>query len=198
MYEGTKVEVPKTIDEETAIQLARTVKGITEQVQCFVHLYEEQKVKCECGAEFGFKEEEDDFSDTNLPRNFRNLKRSLLIHLSTEKHKKKVKATQKQKEEEVKVELRSRKIDKTIGGLIYILLKNGRPDGDLPLLIHRVKQAGGDVGDVNHSKGLVGHVLPEIAAAVEGRLRTMLGTRMVATGQLPPINIMADKATDKR
>ena len=75
------MKVPKTFDEETAIQLARTMKGITEQVQCFVHHYEEQKVKCECGAEFGFTEEEDDFSDINMPRNFRSLKRNLLAHL---------------------------------------------------------------------------------------------------------------------
>jgi hypothetical protein len=44
----------------------------------------------------------------------------------------------------------------------------------------------------------VPRLLPEISGVVEGRLKTFLSSRLVATGSFPPVNIMADKATDKR
>jgi len=82
--------------------------------------------------------------------------------------------------------------------LVYILIYNGRPDRDLPKLIYRVKQAGGDVGDINHSHNLVGKLLPDIAQVVRSRIKKFMGSPMAATGSLPPCNITADKATDKR
>ena len=53
-----------------------------------------------------------------------------------------------------KEDSRNKVIGRTNGGLVYHLVYNARPDTDLPLL-YRVKRAGGDVGDCNHSADLV-------------------------------------------
>ena len=45
---------------------------------------------------------------------------------------------------------------------------------------------------------MVDKLVPYISLAVKNRLKKLLNTRMEATGCLPPVNIMADKATDKR
>ena len=113
-------------------------------------------------------------------------------------HVENVKKAKETAETEERLESRNRKIGKTIGGLVYHLIYNGRPDRDLPKLIYRVKQAGGDVGDINHSHHLVASLLPDIAEEVRSRIKQFLSTPMAATGGLPPVNIMADKATDKR
>ena len=186
------------VDEDTVIMLARSVRGITDQLDYLVYQYEQHKVKCECGTTFKYKEDEEDFNKAKLSKKFTNLKKILRHHISVESHKKKMREREEEMEEEEKEESRNTKIGRGIVGVIYHLLRNARPDGDLPLLIYRMQQAGGDVGDINHSSNLVKALLPEIAAVVEGRVRRFLSTRMVATGQLTPVNVMADKATDKR
>jgi hypothetical protein len=168
-------------------------------VPLFVHVYEEQKVICNlCKQGFEYMEEEDNFTNNNLPMRFRNLKKSMRQHLKSMGHIAMVKSSRAATKEEEKAEARNRVIGATVGGLVYHLVYNGRPDSDLPLLIYRVKMPGGDTGDINHSTYLVSQLLPEIAEVVAGRLKRMLSSRMVATGNLPPVNIMADKATDKR
>ena len=129
---------------------------------------------------------------------FRNLKVSLRRHLKLATHIEKGKEREQSALAEDKWEARNRSIGKTVGGLVYHLVHNGRPDSDLPKLIYRVKMAGGDVGDINHSHNLVGSLLPEISKAVKMRIKRFMNSPMVATGSLPPCNIMADKATDKR
>ena len=54
---------------------------------------------------------------------------------------------------------------------------------------------GVDLGDINHSFGFVPKFLPHLAAAVRKRIKTLLSSKLVATGCLPPVNIVADKAT---
>jgi hypothetical protein len=129
---------------------------------------------------------------------FRALKTSLQRHLKTINHIKMMNNMSTASKVDEKEEKRSKLIGRTIGGLVYHLVFNARPDNDLPFLISMVKKAGGDVGDINHSPTLVIRLSPEIAGVVEGRLMKYLGTRMAATGDLPPTNIMAGKATDKR
>ena len=45
---------------------------------------------------------------------------------------------------------------------------------------------------------MVPKLLPHLANAVRRRMKQMLGSRLVATGCLPPVNILADKATHQR
>ena len=197
--EAKIIEKPESLDDESLITMARSMKEITEKVPVFVYHYEEHLVRCIiCKQTFGYKEEEINFTENHMSLKFSNLKMILKRHLTRETHlqiKKELEgASVKDKEKEA----RNKVIGKTIGGLIYHLVYKGRPDTDLPLLIYRVKMAGGDVGDINHSHNLVAALLPEISAVVAGRLKKMLSTPMKATGSLPPVNIMADKATDKR
>ena len=128
----------------------------------------------------------------------RAVKQSVKRHLVLPSHVEKEKKRESDRKSEEHWESRNRKIGRTIGGLVYHLIHNGRPDGDLPVLIHWVKVGGGDVGNINHSHNFVGKLLPYIANTVKSRLQKFLGSIVPATGCLPPCNIMADKATDKR
>ena len=150
-----------------------------------------------CKEDFVYKEEQTDFTKGSMGVKFPHLKHSLRRHLKSGNHKSMMKEAGGTEIDE-KEDARNTVIGRTNGGLVYHLVYNARPDDDLPLLIYRVKRAGGDVGDCNHSSHLVSRLLPEIAGAVSGRLKEYLSSPMVATGCLPPVNIMADKATDKR
>ena len=201
MTEGeVKVEqLPDRMTDDNVIQLARSVKEIKKQVVVFQHLKDRKEISCVmCDESFDYKEEETDFNGKLMGHRFSKLKFSLRKHLKSGNHIMMIQKEEKEAHVEKKEEARNRKVGGTIGGLVYDTIFNGRPDDDLPRLIYRVKMAGGDVGDLNHSKNLVPKLLPEISGVVEGRLKKFLSSNMVATGSLPPVNIMADKATDKR
>ena len=85
-----------------------------------------------------------------------------------------------------------------IGRLVYLIVNDARADADLPVMIYMLQKAGADCGDLNHSSKFVTSLLPFLSKAVEDRVHRLLNTPMVATGCLPPVNIMADKATEKR
>ena len=196
--EAKIVEKPESLDDESLITMAKSMKEITEKVPVFVYHYEEHLVRCNiCKQTFGYKEEESNFTENHMSLKFSNLM-ILKRHLTRETHLQIKKELEGASVKDMEKEARNKVIGKTIGGLIYHLVYKGRPDRDLPLLIYRVKMAGGDVGDINHSHNLVAALLPEISGVVAGRLKKMLSTPMKATGSLPPVNIMADKATDKR
>ena len=94
--------------------------------------------------------------------------------------------------------MRNQSVGMKIGRLVYYLARNARADSDLPLLIYLSSKGGTDMGDIGHSHNLVARLLSFLSTVVEDRIKDFLGRRMVATGCLPPVNIMADKATDKR
>ena len=181
-----KVNDTEVRDEDSLIRLARNLEEVME-VEVFKTQEAGKLVVCVlCNTAF------------KTHQNLHHLKLSLRRHLKLVTHKEKVKESEQAAMTEERWEARNRTIGKTIGGLVYHLLYNGRPDTDLPKLIYRVKMAGGDVGDINHSPILVASLLPDISEVVGMRIKRFMGSTMEATGSLPPCNIMADKATDKR
>lgn len=196
----SKAEVKREpVDEDSAIKVARSVKEITEKVPEFEQKIEKEMVNCQvCEETFKYTNQTNDFTDEKLPKEFTNLKRSLRQHLMTSRHKNKVAETRTAAVQWEKEELRNKKVGMNIVRQIYNLLHSASPDAELPVQIYLLKRAGVDVGDINHSHNLVAKMAPHLAGAVEGRLKKFLGTRMAATDALPPVNLMFDKATDKR
>ena len=189
MVEGWGVveeNVEDVKDEDTVLRLARNLEELSEVGVFSIQEAGKQLVCVLCDVAF------------RTEQNLANLKGSLRRHLKIVTHKEKVKESEEAAVTEERWEARNRTIGKTIGGLVYHLLYNGRPDGDLPKLIYRVKTAGGDVGDINHSHNLVAKLLPEFSEVVRMRIKRFMSSTMAATGSLPPCNLMADKATDKR
>ena len=88
--------------------------------------------------------------------------------------------------------MRNQSVGMKIGRLVYYLARNARADSDLPLLIYLSSKGGTDMGDIGHSHNLVARLLPFLSTVVEDRIKDFLGRRMVATGCLPPVNIMVD------
>ena len=54
---------------------------------------------------------------------------------------------------------------------------------------------GSDVGDINHSYRFPPEFLKSVARVIENHLKTYLKTRLRQTGNIPPLKVVADKAT---
>ena len=185
---GDRKTEDKKMDNNIIITCAKTIEDLTEiEVFTLEGANGRQVLRCL-------------ICDVRIKTNqqFRAVKQSVKRHLVLPSHVQKEIQSERDREREERWESRNRRIGRTIGGLVYHLIHNGRPDGDLPVLIHWVKVGGGDVGNINHSHNLVAKLLPDIANTVKSRLQKFLGSIVPATGCLPPCNIMADKATDKR
>ena len=141
---------------------------------------------------------EQDFHDQNLSVKFKSLKTHLFRHLESATHQSKVKEDIAKDVLLVKKEKREKKVGLTLGRIVYHIIYKGRPDSDFTSLVYLPAAGGSDVGDINHSFNFVTKLLPHLAEAVRRRLKMMFGTRLVATGCLPPVALMADKATHQR
>ena len=92
---------------------------------------------------------------------------------------------------------RNNKIAMHIGSACYRLYYRGQPYTDLEddlLLLYR---CGVDVGDINHSHKFAQNYLHSVAEVVKGKIQGFLNTRKPQTGFMPPIKVLADKATYK-
>ena len=82
----------------------------------------------------------DDFSIAKMEDSFSNLKVSLRKHLKSAGHNQRMKEKQGREAVETREEVRSKKLDITIGGMVYHLIFHARPDRDLPHLIYLCKE----------------------------------------------------------
>ena len=143
-------------------------------------------------------EEDQDFQNSTLPRKFRNLKTHLLSHLELDAHIEKAEKEDAIVKVQLKEENRNKAIGLTLGRIVYHMVHKGLPDTHYTALVYLSAAGGSDCGDLNHSERFLLSFLPHLADAVRGRLKAMLETRLVATGCLPPVCLIADKATHQR
>ena len=138
-----------------------------------------------------------DFSECEMPREFRNLKRSALRHIEARKcHMDSL----VEKEQKLKAEAELKSKNTVIGmNLGRLCMKNyllGRPYTDYENDVLVTKKAGGQVGELNHSRMFPASFRPYVAKAVHNRVRKYLRTPLKQTGHLPPVCISADKGAD--
>ena len=181
----------------------RSVRQITEKFPEFEHKAEKENAEVHCivcNTDFSYPSSEpSEFSAAEkLSRKFRNLKTSLVRHLACGQHCENIKEEEAKSRVWAKEEKRNRAVGITLGRMVYHLVKKGRPDTDFTDQVYLAVRGGADCGDINHSWILVTKLLPFLANEVRRRLKLMFGARLVATGCLPPVNILADKATHQR
>ena len=132
-----------------------------------------------------------------MSRALRNLKVSIFRHLKRDSHQQAIQHDKNLNENYEKEACRSNKIAMHIGSACYRLYYRGRPYTDLEddlLLLYRF---GVEVGDINHSHKFAQNYLHSVAEVVKGKIQGFLNTRMPRTGFMPPIKVLADKATYK-
>ena len=152
-----------------------------------------------CSNTFSYSSDlEQDFLGSNLDQKFSSLKRNLARHLESLVHKRHAQQEQAKAIIWTKEENRNKAVGLVLGRIVYYIIYKGRPDTDFPLLVYLSATGGSDCGDINHSFNFVRKFLPYLADAVRRRMKKMLGTRLVSTGCLPPVNLIADKATHQR
>lgn len=181
-----ELESSNKYDTDTVLFLSKSIEEITSKVVEYEFLPEAQQIVCVvCGTQF-------------QTQKFSILKTSLRKHLDCSRHLKKAKEDTVRELLWAKEEGRNRAVGMRMGRLVYYLVYHGRPDTDLPVLVYASIANGSDLGDINHGKLFVTRLLPYLAGAVTGRVKKMLGTRMVATDCLPPVKLLFDKATHQR
>ena len=171
---------------------------IENKFQEFKYILEEEKFKCEvCDKGVATYEAflEDDFTGKVQSQKFRNVKRTLKVHLGSDGHQGVLKEAEAQKKLHEKIISREKKIGRVLGSVAYYLLKLGRPNLDFPILVNILASAGVDVGDINHSSEFVPHWGAVCATEIEGKIKSYLNTALVQTGHRPPVKGVADKAT---
>ena len=174
------------VDTDTVLFMSKSIEEITRKVPEYEFQPEKEQMVCiVCGASF-------------QKQKFFNLKNSLRKHLEAPSHIKKIMDDKVAQLTWAKEDGRNRAVGMRVGRLVYYLVYHGRPDIDLPVLVYASVANGLDMGDINHGRGFVTRLLPYLAGAVRRRMKEMLGTRMVATGTLPPVNLCFDKATHQR
>ena len=138
------------------------------------------------------------FSESNMPREFRNLKSSVLRHITTSKSHLEVLA---EKDLKLQAEAELTRKNKVIGmNLGRLCMKNyllGRPYTDYEYDVLVLKKAGGEVGELNHSRHFPAFFRPFVANVVHKRVTDYLKTPLKQTGHRPPVCISADKGTYK-
>merc|ERR1711867_302994 len=102
-----------------------------------------------------------DCTEGKMEVKFSSLKRNLKEHFNTLKHRRCAQQQEKADKQCVREDRRSMAVRMRIGRIVYHLIYHGRPDTDLPLLIYSHHKAGADMGDINHSEGLVAKLLPD-------------------------------------
>ena len=182
------------------LKVARSVTEITTKIAEFEYSPREDKVVCiSCGETFKYnKEWKQDFSNDKMSTEFSHLKGHLKDHILSQKHQQATITSKNQERIVAKHEAREKCIAERINRLAYFQIKHAVPDVHFTLLIYIAAVNGADVGDLNHSRWFLRQILPEYAHEIQRRLKSHLSTPMDATDDLPPVNVVADKATHQR
>ena len=139
-----------------------------------------------------------DFTNSKLPRDFRNATSVVKRHLTTKGHTDAVKwdnEVKAQKENDIR---QSREAGMTLGRMVYSDIKRGRPLSDYTENVFIASKNGAKVGDLNHSSYFPDLFRENCAAVLDLRLKTKLQTALICSGQKPPVGIMIDKMTQKK
>ena len=138
------------------------------------------------------------FSESNMPRQFRNLKNNVLRHITTSKSHLEVLADRDLKlQAEAELTMKNKVIGMNLGRLCMKNYLLGRPYTDYENDVLVLKKAGGEVGELNHSRKFPASFRPFVANVVHKRVTDYLKTPLKQTGHLPPVCISADKGTYK-
>ena len=139
----------------------------------------------------------EDYQNNNMPRNFRNLKKSIKRHFSTTGHTLAIRSAEAMFEDNQRFVSKTQDAGMRCGRWLYHIFSKGRPYSDYPDLIATDVMNGAYCGNINHSEKFPPAVLPHIAEAIKKRKVKFLTTPLVQTGFKVPIKIIADKDTRK-
>ena len=125
-------------------------------------------------------------------RQFRNLKKSLKRHMETAGHKTYLIEERRAEEETRKYLSRNLAAGQTLGRIVYMLVKLGRPFQDYEEQVLTAKIGGSEVG-----KDFATKLLRPLSAVVTEDLKNFFSTPLIQTGFRPKLTLSADGATHK-
>eukprot|EP00112_Aurelia_sp_Birch-Aquarium-sp1_P001083 Seg11109.2 transcript_id=Seg11109.2/GoldUCD/mRNA.D3Y31 product="hypothetical protein" protein_id=Seg11109.2/GoldUCD/D3Y31 len=205
-------ETVAPFDDESLLRRCRSIEGVLKYFPELELVEEELKIVCRfCIPEkelpatsgnalpsglFLINESMDGDSDI-LSSAFRNLKISISCHLKRDSHQQAISQDEALNIKAEKEAKRNNTIALHIGSACYNLYHRGRPYTDLEdelLLLHKCEV---DIGDINHSHEFAHNYLESVAEVVKGNIQQFLKRILLQTGFLPPVKVLADKATFK-
>ena len=197
--DGNTVTASDESDDSASGPDLRSVTNVQDfEKYGFKHLEEKSVLQCNlCEAEFKTAGHLDVDGKIH-PREFRNLKSHLKRHFSSKKHLDKEEEVRKEKEEKKYLVSRDQKAGKNLARAAYSVIKSRNPEIHFEREVFLIFKAGGEVGNLNHSKNFVPKMRPYFASSVRKLLTEFLTNPMPQTGLLPPLAITFDGATYQR
>ena len=147
-----------------------------------------------CEAEFKYSGPQNVHED-KLPREFRNLKSHIKQHFFSKRHLDKVEENRKEGEAKKYLVSRDQKAGKNLTRAAYCVIKTRNPEVQFEREVYLMYTAGGEVGNLNHSKNFIPKIRPHLASSVRKLRNQHLTSPMQETGLLPPTGLSADGAT---
>ena len=132
-----------------------------------------------------------------LPKSFTNLKKKIKTHLVNKTHTANWDMWKEREEEVIRLDSRNNQVGMRIARICYFLFKTGGSERDYEIEVLRKINDGIDMGDLNHSHNFPPKFRPFVAKEIHRRMSSFLTSRMLQTGYLPPINVGADKGTNR-
>ena len=147
-----------------------------------------------CEAEFKYSGPQN-VHEEKLPREFRNLKSHIKQHFFSKRHLDKVEENRKEGEAKNYLVSRDQKAGKNLTRAAYCVIKSRNPEMQFEREVYLMYTAGGEVGNLNHSKHFIPKIRPHLASSVRKLRNQHLTSPMSETGLLPPFGLSADGAT---
>ena len=204
-----KITVEESIDEEPGLNFIKHYRSMAEILSSgFSYDEDDSMVKCSVcdqvtassGKFFYDANEGLEFDDDEyLPRNFTNLKKSIVKHIKNSKsHTNALKDVAEKEKAVNKIINKNRQAGLNLGRACMKNYLLGRPYTDFEMDVLIMKKSGAVVGELNHSRKFPAALRPYVCKVVHRRVNKFLGTPLIPTGHLPPVGLSADKGTYKK
>lgn len=140
----------------------------------------------------------DDFKSNPAPREFSNLKKVLVSHLSSKLHTERVNDRELESKEKEVFKSRNFNVGSKLGRQAYKILKTSGSYSGYENDVAVLSAQGVDVGTLNHSRMFAAKFCDSVYSAITEKTQEIVNEPLPATGKPTPVAVIADKITPNR
>ena len=147
---------------------------------------------------YNFMAEGLDFTDTNLPNKFRDLKKHIVEYIGSKNHKEAENKQKEQDKHDKSMEIYNHKVGIKLGKMIYSNMKEMNSYTKYERDVTNAASIGKEVGNINHGKDFAIEVVAAMGVEIQIELTKFFHKTLPCTGEKPPVSFASDKMTMKR
>ena len=139
-----------------------------------------------------------DFTDTNLPKKFRDLKKHIVQHIGSNNHKEAENKQKEQDKNDKSEEIYNKKVGMKLGKMIYSNVKERNSYTKYEHDVATAASNGEEIGNINHGKDFAKEVVEAMGIEIQIELTKFFHKTLPYTGEKPPVSFASDKMTMER